>query len=342
MIWIRTDANDNIGTGHVMRCMSIAEKLNFMGEEVCFIIADSRSVALVEDKSFPYHILGTDYTDMDSEIPVLEAMAENLNPKACLVDSYFVSKDYLKALGNICRVAYIDDINSFDYPVDMIINYNIYGKNVPYNPCGKTLLLGTEYVPLRTEFQSCEKYCVVESVKTVLLTTGGADKYNIATSVIQELVNSDPDRRYEFHIVCGVYNGNYPFLCEMADRYSNIYVYKNVKNMAELMGKADVAVSAGGSTMYELSAMGVPTICFSFADNQMQLAKTFGEENMALYVGDYRDNPEGFPKGLVNTFENMSKDYNLRSNLSIRQQTLVDGQGANRIAQAIVKMGKDE
>lgn len=96
MICIRADANKKIGMGHMMRCLSVAERLRRMGEQVCFLTADESAVALLQDRGYEVRVLHTDYFRMEEETKNLLEALEELAPHTVLIDSYFVTKSIWK------------------------------------------------------------------------------------------------------------------------------------------------------------------------------------------------------------------------------------------------------
>lgn len=221
MVVIRADANSKIGMGHVMRCLSVADALLKRGEEVLFVTADDTPVPLLTKKGIPYRVLHTDYADMEAELPklwnALSELPQGLGvPEAALpqrntfilVDSYYVTEKYLAALKKRITTIYMDDIYAFSYPVDMLINYNIYGEEMGYEKdaafADTKLLLGANYVPLREEFSAGAGY--VQSRKAlslgaanvtpaeeggILITTGGSDSFNLAGQLLMEAMKYD-------------------------------------------------------------------------------------------------------------------------------------------------------
>uniref|UniRef100_UPI00405795F8 UDP-2,4-diacetamido-2,4, 6-trideoxy-beta-L-altropyranose hydrolase n=1 Tax=Acetatifactor sp. TaxID=1872090 RepID=UPI00405795F8 len=341
MIWIRADANREIGTGHVMRCLSVAMALRERNQDVVFLLADESAVALLEARGQKYMILHTSYEQMETELPILQKLGEEYQPDLCLVDSYYVTPGYLEALGKLCKTAYMDDVFSFAYPVDMVINYNIYGDLFPYRETsgiqGTEFLLGTSYAPLRKEFRREETISVRKNAESVLITTGGSDKYNLAGQILQAVLQDETAKRLHYHVVSGVFNQNLPALLELEREYPQITIHKNVSNMVALMQKCDIAVTAGGSTMYELCAVGIPIICFSFVDNQQNIVKTFSEKELVCYGGDYLQEGEMLVKNVVKHVNKLAYDTDARVGYSRKAQELVDGRGAERIAQALIK-----
>lgn len=381
MVVIRADANSKIGMGHVMRCLSVADALLKRGEEVLFVTADDTPVPLLTKKGVPYRVLHTDYADMEAELPELWEVLRELpqgpgapeaalpqmpsqraeSPEAALlqrntsilVDSYYVTEKYLAALKKRITTIYMDDIYAFSYPVDMLINYNIYGEEMGYEKdaafADTKLLLGTEYVPLREEFSVGAGY--VQSRKKlsegagnvapaadgdILITTGGSDSFNLAGQLLMEAMKYDALKEKEYHVVSGSLNPHIGELQALAEKHENIHIHCNVTNMAELMAENEVALSAGGSTLYEFCAMGVPVIAFSFAENQERLVQTFVKRGIAQYGGNYRTDGNKMIQNTIAGLETLLEDENLRAEYRKKARTLVDGKGADRIAEAII------
>lgn len=352
MIWIRADANKEIGSGHMMRCLSVAAALEKRGEQVLFVVADEEATQLLAQREQVYHVLHSDYRDMESELSGLEELVLQEKPDVILVDSYFATNRYLEQLSAWTKTAYMDDRFRVPYPVDMVINYNIYGDLLPYqeqaHSRNQAFLLGCSYVPLREEFQNIAlrkeaeqvPHHVREQVQNVLITTGGSDKYNLAGQILCAVLAEEKTKALQYHVVSGAFNSHLPELQKLAAEYENVHIHINVTNMSELMQSCDVAISAAGSTMYELCAVGVPTLCFSFVDNQEKMVQTFVDKGMVHFGGDYvRDGEEMFA-GLVTKLCELISSKELRQTYKTKARSLVDGKGAERIAEAIQKMAE--
>lgn len=366
MVVIRADANSKIGMGHVMRCLSVADALLKRGEEVLFVTADDTPVPLLTKKGVPYRVLHTDYADMEAELPELWEVLRELpqgaeSPDAVLaqkntsilVDSYYVTEKYLAALKKRITTIYMDDIYAFSYPVDMLINYNIYGEEMGYEKdaafADTKLLLGANYVPLREEFSAGAGY--VQSRKAlslgaanvmpaeeggILITTGGSDSFNLAGQLLMEAMKYDALKEKEYHVVSGSLNPHIGELQALAQKHENIHIHCNVTNMAELMAESEVALSAGGSTLYELCAVGVPVIAFSFAENQERLVQTFVKRGIAQYGGNYRTDGNKMIQNTIAGLEKLCGDEALKTEYRRKALQLVDGRGAERIAEALL------
>lgn len=348
-IWIRTDGNDKIATGHLMRCLSIARACANQGKSVCFLAADTQSESLLRERfispsEFQIQCLHSDYRNMEEELPILRHIMRSSHTAAehtfqkndswILVDSYYVTASYLEALKEWGRVAYLDDLVSFPYPVDCIINYDIPKNKKPdcYNMAAGCLL-GAAYTPLRMQFQNAS-YTVRQNVKHILLSTGGTDPFQTADKILEHMIPKSAD--YEYHIVTSRLNPSFDKLTNLGSRQPNIHIHENVQDMAGLMAQCDLAVSAGGTTLYELCAVGVPAISFAMADNQLAAVQTFASSDIIPYAGDVRTNTDEVLDVICRFLAGKEMSYYERLKTSDRMRSYVDGHGAVRIAEALM------
>lgn len=362
-IWIRTDGNEKIATGHLMRCLSIARACAERKKNVVFLTADTQSETLLRERfafpsEFEIRCLHSDYQDMEEELPVLKGIIQNSHASAghafqkngswILVDSYYVTASYLEALKEWGRVAYLDDLVSFPYPVDCIINYDMPENRKPdcYNIATRCLL-GSAYTPLRMQFQNVS-YSVRQDVKHILISTGGTDPFQVTEKLLDHIMpysqkKTEPNPlsdsalfECDYHIITSRLNPRFDKLTNISRQYPNIHIYENVQDMAGLMVQCDLAVSAGGTTLYELCAVGVPTISFAMADNQLSAVQTFASSGTIPYAGDIRMDMDEVLDVICRFLDAMAADYSKRLEFSDRMRSYVDGHGASRIAEALV------
>ncbi len=335
MIFIRTDMNEKIATGHVMRCLSIADALKEQGEEVHFLLADEQAQNLIQSRGYESIVLHTVWNDMDSEIPVLLAAIDRYKITRILIDSYQVTLKYLTEIKKMVQIMYIDDLKLFCYPVDVIVCYANYWSRFysRQNDPSTIFLLGTKYVPLRKVFWNCERKKITKEAGRLLLLSGGTDPYDFLGQTLMLL-----DLRVFQHIdvICGRYYPNYEELCGKYEKNSKISIHKSIPDIEKYMKNADIAISAGGTTLYELCACGTPTISYSFADNQLDNVKQFASDGLTDYAGDLRY--ENVPKKVIKLIEQYQKNLELRKQRSQEMQKLVDGKGAIRLAQKLVEL----
>lgn len=382
-LYIRADMNPTIATGHIMRCLSIADAARSKGIPVAFICADDCAKELLNTRGYEIHILGTDWQDMESEVERLRDTLTTLSVSldcergtigrtTLLIDSYSVTEKYLsdvrsltRSFGNM-RVAYLDDLNAFKYPVDDLIVYANYYKSwnlekkyglEEYADCCEShtddlhtatphtaglhtavtrLILGTNYVPLRQEFQNLPAKQINDSIQNILIMSGGSDQYHVIRDVLERLESVELQDRLVVKLlaICGSYNQDYDVMAERYQDNPNISVIRAVPNLIDYIKEADLVISAGGTTLYEICACGTPAITYSFADNQLSNVREFEEDGLMEYAGDARE--VGFLDNIQRFIEEY-KDRTLRSTKSQKMQALVDGHGAERIVEALIK-----
>ena len=110
MVCIRVDMNEQIATGHMMRCLSIADALRDLGEQVTFILADEQAINLLKQRGYDAIVLHTQWNDMDGELQGLSQMIQNEQIEKLLIDSYLVTPQYLAKLSESVKTVYIDDM----------------------------------------------------------------------------------------------------------------------------------------------------------------------------------------------------------------------------------------
>lgn len=346
MILFRADGNEIIGSGHIMRCLSIAKAADEVGEECCFVMADRKFASAVEKAGFPYISLNTNFRDMQEELNVLLPILEKEKPFCVVVDSYYVTDVYLQKIRTYASVAYMDDLALFAYPVDLLVNYNIYGEKINYiqmyqnqnSPLPK-LLLGPGYAPLRKEFMEIKRKRQSEKVKDILVSTGGADHEHMALGLVHYIASHENCNLYKYHFVIGAMNSDASEIKKIGEKLSGrIVIHQNVKEMEQLMQNCDMAISAAGSTLYELCACGIPTITYVLADNQIMGSHAFEERGLMQYAGDCRNNKD-FAGQILKAAAELAENYHLREQMANDMYALVKGNGAEKIMGELMLLG---
>lgn len=347
MFIIRADGNSVIGMGHVMRCLSIADAVKKQGIDPIFVTACEECTTMIEQRGFQTRLLTTDYRDMLSELPQLEQILaeehEKIKKHVILVDSYQVSEAYYRELSKLAYVACLEDMGQ-PYPVDLLINYNIYGEKLApkyeadsENKPKKTLL-GVSYMPLRQEFLNDIDYTLKEKVTDVMITTGGSDPFFSAKAFTDSFLADKTlqEANIQYHIISGPFNSHAAELKDLYANTTNVVIHENVKSMKEIMRQCDVVLTATGSTIYEVSALGVPMLVFYFAENQKQGAEEIEKKTNVINCGDFSKEPEVVVTKAVNTLQRCIMDKGYRKLLNQDEQKLIDGKGASRIAENIL------
>ncbi|MDO4294295.1 MAG: UDP-2,4-diacetamido-2,4,6-trideoxy-beta-L-altropyranose hydrolase [Eubacteriales bacterium] len=343
LIYIRTDGNETIATGHLMRCLSIARALRKRGALPVFIVSDPASVSLLQrmitpgeavERAFTIMQLQTDYRNPEREIPVMQSILSSHNASCLLVDSYFVTPKYLASFRQLCRTAYLDDLQAFDYPVSLVINYDLTVDTGFYTKADR-VLAGGAYAPLREQFSLCP-YHPWGTVRDLFLSTGGTDPFHIAGGLAERLCALESWKDVRFHILTGPMHTHRAALSSLAERDSRVVLHENIRDMASLMASCDLAVSAAGTTLYELCAVGVPSVSYTMADNQIPGAKAFARAGLIPWAGDVRNHPDFFDS-LLSALGGLRDYPEVRQEQSARMRMAVDGAGAARIAEALTQ-----
>lgn len=361
IVYFRTDGNSHIATGHLVRCLSIADACFSLGMKVCFLVSDPESKALLQSFDpacrFPVRILETaSYDDLEKELPELLSVLSDsasvpgfssgfsdtnvtLNDVIYFLDSYYVTERYLSAVRAAAKVAYLDDLQLFDYPTDLLINYDVIpeGKMPSYKAAYQSAahtLLGASYTPLRRQFTDLHTDCR-DKISNILVTTGGSDPYHFCLKLIEAFRKKSSLHLCQLHVVVGRLNEDKDELYQLASKLPFLQLHENVADMASLMGSCDLAVSAAGTTLYELCAAGVPSISFCLADNQLTAAKAFDEAGAIPCSGDIRCSCDEVLVNVINFVTDMSDNFQKRKDAHDAMRQLVDGKGAMRIAKAL-------
>jgi len=337
MILFRTDANPQIGTGHIMRCLSLADAFQERGADCVFVTAEPYMRPLIQERGYECLVLGTEYDHMDGELPAFLPLLEERRPSCLMLDSYFVTAGYMQCVRSAAPVVYIDDLNVFDYPVDIVVNYNLYAERMAYPP-NKKYLLGPRYAPLRRQFQGLGARVTKEQVREVLVSTGGTDQYHVALQCAEYLREHPPASGFTYHFILGSMNLDVEQIRGLAKDVPYIMPHEQVTDMCGLMLRCDMAISAAGTTLYELCACGLPTVSYVLADNQIQGAAAFEKAGLMPCAGDVRKK-HGFVKQIFSELDAITS-WRYRKETAQRMQALVDGNGVIRTAEMI--MGKIE
>ena len=347
MILFRADGNSLIGTGHIMRCLAIADRLKEKCECV-FVTADDGPAGLLEGRGYRNIVLNTDYRSLSEEKDRMKELMETYQPSVVFVDSYFAAPEYFKELKEVSErvvLATFDDMRKETFPCDILIHYGIGGEDLKDSYLKRyrkanirvpELLLGGSFTPLRAEFQNLSFRKTRDTVQEILILTGGADVSNTAADVLKYLSVHEKYSDRKFHFVVGKLNPFAGEIDKLASEIPNAVVHTDVTNMSGLMTNADIAVSAGGTTIMELCACGTPLIAYVCADNQIEGVKNVVKKTGAYYAGDATTN-NMMIKDLFSYIDILCKNADLRSRISKNEQEEVDGNGAERIAAVLLK-----
>lgn len=341
---VRVDGNGAIGAGHVARCCSVAAAALAMGIEARFFVSDRRSREMLALRGYGATELGGDVSRLaGSDAQALARALRSVRAVGVLVDSYGVTAEFAESLGESCsslgvRFGYIDDLFRYEMgfqdspePVaaDVVVNYSFGASPGSYERAyrgrGANLLIGPKYAPIGAAFAKPRRE-FSEAVGSVLVTTGstnpGGALERIARCCREALPNA------EIHVVVG---RNASFSVDAPDLNACV-VHKDPGDMRAIMEPSDVAVSAAGTTLYELAALGVPTVAIPVVENQMANILGWSSLGLGPCMPDV-----GWGEGeLRRAVAELGMSPVLRRECSEKLSSLVDGGGARRIVEAIV------
>lgn len=342
MVGFRVDANESIASGHLMRCMAIALQCREIGCKCRFYLAENKMTERLDENNLEYTILNSKWDDLESEKELMKEIIRNDNIEVLVVDSYQASDKYLSDLNNICPVVYMDDMEKEIYHVNSVIHYGQWVDEEyinKYKDTATRVYMGPEYIPLRKEFADFDEN--IQREKIIFLTTGGSDVYNVTGKVLESMIKDTFFDEYIINVIVGKFNEKYEEIKNLVSANSNIIVFNNISNMSYYMRRCAVAVSAGGTTLYELCATKTPTVCFSFADNQEEFVKRLQADMMMISAGDarYEDN---IAEKICDGIKKLLSDNLLKETMIKNMSEKIDGQGTKRIAQILKSTCKQQ
>ncbi|MPQ43177.1 UDP-2,4-diacetamido-2,4,6-trideoxy-beta-L-altropyranose hydrolase [Clostridium tarantellae] len=323
-IAIRVDGGKSIGLGHVMRCMVLGKELS-KNNEILFICKnDSLNYKEGVEKLIANNLKVLLIDKNKDETNEIIDIQNNIKADLLIVDSYNINEEYFNKLRpHFQFVSYIFDIDVGKINVDFIINYNVNSEKWKYNnlcPNVKNLFLGCKYALIREEFRRVNKK-YNKKVKNLLITTGGVD-INKNTLKIAELFRNE---KVLIHVAIGqAFDENLKKdLRALSKNSNNIKIYEDFK-MSQLMSKCDLAISTCGVTLYELAAVGVPTIGIVVAENQLDICKEMYRQHAIISTGTLVSKDLELFKKIV---ESLMNNYEQRMLMVSNQKALINKNG---------------
>lgn len=334
---IRADADGQIGAGHIMRCLALAQAWQGVGGAVHFVCAGlpeplhERIIAagccLQRTSQSPGSIEDADF---------VSEFARTTNADWIVADGYLFGLEFQRRVMQSSRRLLLirDDAQATECRATAIVNPNLFARreDYPANPESEPML-GPEFALLREEFRRLARQpaSAAGQVKNVLITFGGADPANMtvrALAAIQRL--NDP--ALIVHIVVGGCAGPQPPPGENGT--SQVHWHQNVGDMSRLMAHADLAITAGGATCLELAACSVPMLIVAVAENQIPVGQSFAQWSAGVYLG-WHEQLNG--DALTQKISELVRDYPARRSMVETAKRLVDGRGATRIVQRMLQ-----
>lgn len=332
---LRADAGTAMGTGHVMRSLALAEAWRSAGgRSVMLGHCGAALAARIQAHGFEHVTLQRPETTAEELAARLRPMAEHARGDRTWValDGYTFEgacQAVVRQLG--MRLLVIDDLAHLDrYQADVLVNGNLGAETRDYAyDEGGLLLLGPGFALLRPEFRDAPAERVVpKAVRKVLVVLGGSDPGNV-TGVVIDGLGRLADLGLEARVVVGPANPHLETLRAQATRSATrVELLANPPDMPRLMAEADLAISAAGTTCWELARMGLPALLVVVADNQEHIAGAVERAELAESLGRAE---RLTPEGVAGAMRRLCADAERRRSYAARGPRVIDARGADRV-----------
>ena len=309
-IAIRTDSSDIIGSGHVMRCLTLANYLRKKGHNIIFICKDHSNninhnivsnsfhvekLEVSEQQSFNDYQSWLGSSQTEDAKKTLEIIHRHSVDKL-VVDHYAIDKVWEKEVRCDIKALYVIDdlanrVHFCDYLLDQnyCINQELRYQNLVNEDCD--LFIGPQYILFRDEFNKFNKKKHDGTIKEILVYFGANDPNDETHKVIEAsklLINLN----LKWTFIIGV---NYKNKKNITNSMKNVKIIEKTNEIAKLMRSADLSVGAGGTTIWERCKMGLPSVVTILAENQREVVRSLSKEGIIISLGD--------------SFKTSTKDY---------------------------------
>jgi len=342
-IFIRTDASIDIGTGHVTRCLTLADGLKKKDAAISFICRKESGnlIEYIENKGYRVNPLPTNIDILADRDLTQKILQEQQKPTDwMIIDHYEIDASWESTLRKfVKKIMVIDDLANRKHDCDILLGQNYSGNHNRYNglvPRHCIQLLGPEYALLRPQFREARESLRERDgeIKRILVFMGGADPFNETCKALRGIQMLD---RHDIavDVVTGASNPNRDEVEKLASLISGTTFYCNVNNMAELMAAADLCVGAGGTSTWERCCLGLPVIAMILAENQRKTVEDIERTGIGINLGRH----EGVKKSDIKS----SIDYLLKNpekvrGMSLRAMEIVDGRGTDRVSRELLEV----
>jgi len=338
----RCDANVAAGTGHVMRCLALAQAWQAAGGRTVFAMSDATSAMRTRLLSEGVEVVPIEAPAASADdARQVKDLARQHRADWVALDGYHFNVGYqreLKSAGP--KVLVLDDDGTEQHgPVDLILNQNsnaredLYAQREPHT----RLLLGTRYALLRREFVAWREWKrdTAPTACKLLVTMGGSDPDNLTSLAIHALSMLKTEG-LRSTVVAGGSNPHRDSLQRLVSGAGrSITLQESVSNMPELMAEADVAIIAAGGTLWELLYMSCPILSFARNLVQARILDSLQREGVVQYLGD----PQHFePAKLAQAIDELATSFDRRARMSKLGRQQVDGQGARRVCEVLAAL----
>ncbi len=302
----RVDSSQRVGSGHLIRCLTLADLMKSYGMEVCFICRNLDGSMVSLPKSRGYKVILLPCAEYDASLSGYaswltvsqERDAQETVEILCslgivdlvVVDSYALDQVWERVIRPFTKCIFvIDDLANRIHDCDYILDQT-FGAEVEkrYDSCVSKRtkqFLGVSYVLMKPVFYSMRnKCCVRKTVKKVFVFYGGSDDTN-ETQKVLKAISHNGFIQFHFIILVGSINKNKDIIKMECAHLKNVEYYCQVDNVEEYIAQSDVALAAPGGNTWERCMLGLPSIMTVTADNQRKIAKQIEESGAGISIG---------------------------------------------------------
>ena len=336
------DSSPSAGLGHLSRCLALGQQLSDLGHDVIFLSAPPASHrpkiknAGIELRHWPIR------PGSREDIRLSHSAIKEYPESHIIVDGYLFGLEYLRNMtGAVRSLTVIDDFIRLPfYPVNMLIDHNPGAEQRRYPiPKHSFALLGSRYLMLTKEYASAnrEKANTAKSgsVDRILITIGASDIGSFTLSALHSAVEAAPGARIDVVVGPGAAAS---LSSKVAAKYPQAHLHHSPPSLDLLAEQADLAITAGGMTLWELASKSLPLVVVSVADNQVQHSKFIASQGAIEYLGSYTD---VIGKSLTVALRELIADRERRREMGEKAAAIADGLGTTRIADTLMKLGVD-
>ena len=363
LVSFRVDASIQIGSGHVMRCLTLADALSQDGYQCQFICRELKGHLgdLIASRGYNLSLLpppienhnceiasnSVDYktwlgvTWQDDADQTLDCL-KSFIPDLLVVDHYALDYKWENQLSShVKNVFVIDDLANREHKCNLLLDQNLGRCSYDYErfvSADSKLLIGPKFALLRAEFVISRDKCLVRRqnpvFKRILISLGGIDKANITCQILEVIAEFFPRKNLKLDIVMGRESPYLEEVYHVVRQFSlDATISSNVSNMAERMFYADLSIGAAGGTSWERCCLGLPSIIFVLADNQREGASALRNVGAAIVIWKSTE----FKIDLLNALKTLSNPTKLKL-LSQNAASISDGRGCERVLEEINDM----
>ena len=359
-IAFRVESSDTIGSGHLVRCINLAN--NFLSKgHTCYFIINNKSkeiVKLIKSNNHKILKLGirnnkkiininkndTKFTNwlghkwsIDAQNTIKYIKSNRI--KILIVDHYAIDSRWERKVKKyVNQLVVIDDLDNRDHHSDFIIDQNFrpdYERHYKKNICNCIRLMGPSYALINPVYSKFKKKYIKQKISNIFVFFGGSDQ-NLLTEKVLDILSSEKFNKYQINVVIGLNNNRYSKIKSKFNKKKNLKIFYNLNNLADLMKKSDLAIGALGINTWERMCVGLPTLVISSGSDQNIFAEYLNRRKLIKLLG-YSNSLKPYT---------LSKKINLHvsklnnKNVSHRLQKIVGGKGTERVVKNIINVSK--